>query len=316
MVDYRQSVGRAVALAVASFALFSLHDTFVKLLSHGYHSFQIVFFILLFALVPTSLMIAVSKEEASLRPRHPWLLTLRALAATLGTPSTFYAFNKLGLAETYSLLFTSPMIVTVLSIPILGERVGLKRGFAVVMAMVGVLIVLRPGFSDLNIGHACGLFSALTSATSAIIMRKISPEERSGTMIIYPMLANILTMGLLLPWVYQPMPIIDLGLTASCGVLSFIAQLLLVNAYRRASAVTIAPIQYSQLIWGVLASALLFNHFPDFWVFVGASIIVLSGLIILWRESTSGVSLFRPALLSRLMRPQAGIITTPERNSR
>ena len=127
-------------------------------------------------------------------------------------------------------------------------------------------------------------------------MRKIGGEERTAVMILYPMLSSILFMGIVLPFVYKPMEIPELGLFASLGILSVGAQILLIAAYRVAPAAVVAPTQYSQILWATVFGVLLFEEWPDMWVGLGASVIIASGVFIVWRESRPSVSVRKPIL--------------------
>ena len=197
----------------------------------------------------------------------------------------FYSFSVLPLAEVYSLLFSFPLIVTVLSIPILGEVVRAQRWAAVGVGLIGVLIVLRPGATDITAGHVAALTAAFCSAFASVLVRKIGNEERSAVLILYPMLLAIVTMSLAQPAVYQPPSLLHLGMMALVGLFSVIAQHLIILAYRAAPAGVVAPSQYSQIIWATIFGAVFFGESPDAWVAVGASIIIASGVFVVWRES-------------------------------
>jgi S-adenosylmethionine uptake transporter len=150
------------------------------------------------------------------------------------------------------------------------------------------------------------LLAALGASFSAIIVRRIGPKERSAVLVLYPMLANVAVMALVLPWVYVPMPLGDLGLAALIGFIAPVAQMLWIAAYRAAPAALIAPIQYSQILWAVPFGFFLFGDMPDRWVAAGAFLIIASGLFILWRETHDKVSDTQPTLRPRNARPDAG----------
>ena len=188
------------------------------------------------------------------------------------------------LAETYAILFASPLLITLLAIPLLGERIGLHRGAAIVVGLVGVLVVLQPGETELTLAHGAALAGAFFSALASVIVRKIGQDERSAVLLLYPMVANFLVMGAIMPFVYVPVEGADLAGLGLMAVLGFAATLLLIGAYRAASAVIVAPMQYSQILWAVLFGALFFDEYPTLNVLVGAGIIVLSGIYIVLRE--------------------------------
>jgi len=293
-------------LALLAYGIFATHDAVIKSLGGSYSVFQIVFVAVLFAFVPVMLMLLLDRAPANLIPRHPWLVAARTLTMMSSMAFAFFAFTLLPLAETYALLFATPLLITVLSVPMLGETVRLRRWIAVFAGLIGVLVILRPGYTEFTAGHASALLAAAGSAISGILARKIGGEERSAVLILYPMLGNILVMGCALPWVYVPMPLDDFGLMASVGLLSTLAQLCVIGAFRAAPAALVAPFQYSQIIWAVPFGYFFFNDIPDIWVAAGTSIIVGSGLFVVWRENRAEVSETRPVLRIRNMRPDAG----------
>jgi drug/metabolite transporter (DMT)-like permease len=297
----------AIFFALFGFALFSLHDAGVKTLGSTYSVIQISFFIILFSFVPLSVLIAGERRMENFRPRHPWLVGMRCVCNMASMMLVFYAFTALPLSDAYALVFTAPVILTILAIPFLGERVRLARWTAVLIALCGVTIVVRPGFAEITLGHIAAFASAWLVATSAIIMRKVGPDERPITMIMYPLIFNVVVLGALLPFFYKPMAIEHLAMLAGMSVLSVIGQVCVLKAYSGAPAVVIAPLQYTQILWGVGFSAAFFGTIADMWVLSGSSIIICSGLFILWRESRHGsAGSTRPNLRGRIMRPDHG----------
>lgn len=283
--DQLSTNARGALLALGAFALFSGHDVIVKSLGGTYSPVQIVFFSVLFSFPLLTLLLVRSKTTGHFRPRHPWWSLIRTVAVIVTGFSAFTAFSLLPLAQTYALLFATPLLITVLSIPVLGERVGLHRWAAVVVGLCGVLIVLRPGATTLQLGHLAGLCAAMGSATASIIVRKIGQEERSAVLLLFPLLGNLAVMGIALPFVYRPMPISDLGAVAAIAILSIAATSLIIFAYRTAEAATVAPMQYSQIVWATIFGWLVFAEMPDTATLVGAAVVICSGLYILMRES-------------------------------
>ncbi|MBT8388384.1 MAG: DMT family transporter, partial [Altererythrobacter sp.] len=266
---------KGVAFALTGFAVFSTHDVVIKVLGGTYAPFQILFFSALLGFPLATLMLITDKTPGTLRPVHPWWVAARTAAALLTGVSAFYAFSVLPLAQVYAFIFAAPMFITILSIPMLGEKVGLHRWAAVAIGLAGVLIVLRPGAEPLTLGHLAGITAAAGSAFASVIARKIGAEERSAVMMLYPMMANVAVMGMILPFVYVPMPIQHLGLLAIVAVFGFTGALCTILAYRSGDAAIVAPMQYSQIIWAAIFGALFFNEFPDRFTWIGAGIIIL-----------------------------------------
>ncbi len=298
---------RGLGFAFLGFAVFASHDALIKVLGGTYSVMQIIFFATLFSFVPMAVTILTDRTTGNFLPHHPWLVLLRSALMVTSMVCAFYAFSVLPLAEVYSLLFAFPLIVTVLSIPILGEVVRAQRWAAVGVGLIGVLIVLRPGATDITLGHLAALTAAFCSAFGSVLVRKIGNEERSAVLILYPMLLAILVMSLLQPAVYQPPSLLHLAMMALVGVFSVIAQHLIILAYRAAPAGVVAPSQYSQIIWATIFGMIFFGEHPDGWVAVGASIIIASGVFVVWRESRSNTtSANTPVLRVRSPRSDTG----------
>ncbi|AJE44787.1 DMT family transporter [Celeribacter indicus] len=286
--------------ALAAFAIFSTHDVVIKFLGGHYAPFQIIFFSTLFSFPLVMFMLIRDRTEGHLRPVHPWWTLFRTVAAMVNTVSAFYAFSVLPLAQVYALIFATPLVITILSIPILGEHVGFHRWAAVVAGLVGVVVVLRPGGDiDYSLGHLAALSCAFFGAFTSIIVRKIGQEERTAVLMLYPLTANFAVMGTAMTFFYKPLPILDLGGVAMISLLGFTGGVVLIFAYRASEAAIVAPMQYSQIIWATIYGYLIFGETVDRATVLGASIIILSGLYIVFRESRGGRSENTPVLRTR-----------------
>lgn len=299
---------RGALLALFAFAIFATHDVLIKYLGGSYSPFQVVFFSVLFGFPFVTILLLRDQTEANLLPAHPWWSLARTLASVITAFTVFYAFSVLPLAQTYAILFASPLLITVLAIPLLGEKVGWRRSLAVLVGLVGVIVVLRPGQTDLSLGHLAALVGAVSSAFASVIVRKVGREERSVVLILYPMVANFVLMGAALPFVYQPMPLIDLGAQAVIAALALVGTACVIAAYKAASAVTVAPMQYSQIIWATFFGFLLFDESLDWATVAGSTIIIASGVYIVLRESIAGRSKNTPVLRTR---SRAGMPAAP-----
>jgi S-adenosylmethionine uptake transporter len=300
---------RGALVSLAAFGFYATHDVVVKLLGEDYSSFQIIFFSVLMSFPMITMMLMSDRNEGTLIPRHPWWTALRSVSAVVTGVMGFFAFSQLPLAQCYAIFFAMPLLITLMAIPMLGEKVGIRRGVAVLVGLIGVMIVLRPGGGDtFGIGHLAALGAAVTGALTSVIVRKIGSEERSVVLMLYPMVLSFVAMGAIMPFVYLPMPAAHLGLTAVMALLGMIASLLIIAAYRTAPAVIVAPMQYSQIIWAALYGWLLFDETVDFYTAVGTAVIIASGIYIVLREGTPSVSQNTPVLESR---SRMDIGTTP-----
>ncbi len=291
---------RGALLSLAAFGFYATHDVVVKLLGATYTSFQIMFFSGLMGFPLVMIMLMGDRRDGTLIPRHPWWTALRSVSAVATGVMGFFAFSQLPMATCYAIFFAMPLLITLMAIPMLGEKVGIRRGVAVLVGLVGVMIVLRPGGGEgLGIGHLAALGAAVAGALTSVIVRKIGQEERSVVLMLYPMVLTFFAMGAAMPFVYVPMPVADLGLTAVMAFLGMLGSLAVIAAYRAAPAVIVAPMQYSQIIWAVLYGWLFFDETVDFYTGAGSTVIIVSGIYIVLREGTPLVSRNRPVLENR-----------------
>lgn len=289
---------RGILLSLSAFAVFATHDVFIKILGSQYSVFQLIFFSSLLSFPLATLMLMRDSTAGTLRPVNPGWVASRTIASSLGAVCAFYAFSVLPLAQVYALIFAMPLLITIMSIPILKERVSMHRWIAVLVGLAGVLVVLRPGSSDLNLGHAAALGAACFAAFGSVVLRRVGREERAVVIMLYPLLSNFIISGIALSWVYEPMPVEHLGMVGLIALFAFIAGLLLIAAYNAADAAIVAPMQYSQILWASLFGFTLFNETIDAQTLIGSGIIILSGVYIVFRES-KGQSANTPVLRTR-----------------
>lgn len=282
-----------------AFGIFATHDVVIKYLGGTYSPVQIIFFATLFSFPLITLMLMQDKTEGNLRPVHTWWMVGRTISGVMTGLSAFYAFTVLPLAQVYVMLFAAPLLITILAIPVLGEKVGVQRIGAVLVGLAGVFVVLRPGNVDFGLGHIAGLSAAIFSALTSVIVRRIGRDERTAVLMLYPMVANFIVMASILTFVYKPMPLLHLGAVSVLSLLGFSAGLFLIAAYRHGHAAIVAPMQYSQIIWAVGFGYFLFDESPDQTTLIGAAIIIASGLYIVARESKLGDASTTPVLRTR-----------------
>jgi drug/metabolite transporter (DMT)-like permease len=282
-----KSNGKAAFYALCAFAIYATHDVFVKILGADYSSFQIVFFNVLFGMPLVTLIMMQDARPGTLLPVHPIWSAIRTVATMLTGLLAFYAFSVLPLAQVYSILFAMPLIITVLAIPILGEKVGFHRWMAVIVGLIGVLVVLRPDDVQLELGHLAALGAAFSGATASVIVRKIGQEERLVVLMIYPMIVTFFVMAIVLQFNYVPMPLEDMRISFLIALLGVIGTLFVIASYRLGEAAIVAPMQYSQIIWASVFGYVLFDEQMNSSAVIGTAIIIASGLYIVLRESGS-----------------------------
>jgi S-adenosylmethionine uptake transporter len=281
---------KGILLGFLSYALFSCGDAAVKALGGHLSVFEIGFFSTLFSC--TALPFAKQADERwrdIFRMERPGLVLLRGVAGLASILCSVFAFTHLPFAEVYSLIFLAPLLVTILSIPILGETVGWRRGIAIVAGFAGVLLVVRPGFRELAPAHFFGLATAFCGAISMLVLRAIGGTERRITLIAVVFAASLAFNGVFMLFDFQVPAPHDLMLLATSGICGAVANILIIVAIQAAPANRIAPAQYSQIVWAVLLGALFFGEVPDAFAFAGIALVTFAGLFTFAREQKRGV---------------------------
>ncbi len=277
---------KGVLLGLAGFGLFSMADATIKFLGGSYSPVQIMAFAGLFTLPLIALLWL--KAPVSLRPVHPWLMAIRTLALIGNGLLVTYAFTAMPLSEAYAIFFTLPLILTLLAWPVLGDRIGLTGGAAVLIGLIGVIVALNPGQVAFDLAHLAAVGGVILAAVHYLIVRKVGSAESPVPMLLYPVLGQTMTAFLLLPGRYVPMPAHDLATVAFLSLGGFGGTLLLFAAYRAAPPVVVAPTQYSQIAWAALFGAVLFGEPMNVSTAIGMAIIAAAGLLVVARQDGDG----------------------------
>jgi len=283
---------RAVLLILAAAAVFSVAGALVKGLGGEVPLAQVVLCRNLFAIPALLPLLWRAGGLAALRTRNPKLHAVRLLSGLLGMVGAFYGYAVLPLATVTALGFTMPLFLTLLSVPFLGERVGPRRGAAVLAGFGGVVLMAMPGDAAGSdaLGTAAVLLGALAWAVSMITIRRMGGAgESNATIVLWFALGATLVSGLAcLPVWIAPTPRQWLML-AGTGLVSALAQVMMTEGYRRGEATLLAPFEYSAILWTTLMGAILWGELPDGWDFAGMAVLVASGLYIWHREVTLGL---------------------------
>ena len=276
---------RAALFMLAAVGLFALMDAGLKLLTAHYPPMQISA-IRGGASLPFVLVWVLSTVSARSLFRVRWPLhLLRAVLGIMMMAPFVYALRTLPLSTAYTIFFIAPLLITALSVPILGERVGPRRWAAIAVGFLGVMVVLRPtGEGVASLTGLAVLLAAFGYAVSAITVRVLARTDSSQAIVVWLLASMALGAGLLALPQWVPIRAEDLWLIAGIGVAGALGQYTITEAFRRGEASLIAPLEYSALLWGVLLDFSLWNVLPDAMTWVGAAIIVLSGLYLLRRE--------------------------------
>jgi drug/metabolite transporter (DMT)-like permease len=276
--------------------LFALMDAGLKWLAGSYSPFQVAALRSIAALPPVLLWILWRGRLGTLLQVH-WPLHLFRGVLGVGVMGGFvYGVAHMPLSTAYAIVFVSPLMVTALAVPLLGEKVGPRRWAAIMAGMLGVLVVLRPGMAGIATGPGLVLLiSALCYAVAAITVRKLAQRDSPKAMVFWFLTLLSVFAGALGAAEWQPVQRAHLWIIAAIGLVGALAQIALTHAFRLGEASQIAPLEYAGLLWVVLLDLAIWQVLPDGMTWLGAAIIVASGLYLIRRENVAAASTARPA---------------------
>jgi drug/metabolite transporter (DMT)-like permease len=279
----RQTPLFGITLIVASTVFFACSDVITKALASSLPAVEIAWLrYVTFSLLVMPLLLR--NGGTVLRSRRPGLQVLRGLGMAFSALLFISSLRFLPVADATAINFISPVLITALSIPFLGEVVGWRRWTAAFVGLMGVLIVIRPGASSFELAAVLPLLGAACWAGAAIVTRMMSGPDSSVTTLSYSAFVGAVVLSAILPFSWVTPGWHEIGLGLCVGVLSTIGHWLVILAYRHASASTIAPFSYIQLLWAGALGYCVFGSVPDLWTMVGITIIAASGLYTAYRE--------------------------------
>ncbi|MES2859569.1 MAG: DMT family transporter [Pseudomonadota bacterium] len=276
---------RGIWLMLVSVGLFSLMDAGLKTLSAHYPPMQVAAM-----RGASSLPLVLAWALATVGPmpllRVRWPLhLLRGVLGIAMMASFVYALKRLPLSTAYSIFFVAPLLITALSVPFLGERVGPRRWGAIAVGLLGVLVVLRPtGEGVFTMAGLAVLVAALGYAVSAITVRVLARTDSTQAITFWLLALMAFGAGALALPGWVPLRIEDVWVIAAIGVGGALGQYAITEAFRLGEASLIAPLEYTALLWGLALDLALWGVLPDEVTWLGAAIIIASGLYLLRRE--------------------------------
>jgi drug/metabolite transporter (DMT)-like permease len=277
---------RGIALMVCAITLFGFMDATVKYLARDYAVPQIVWARFTFHLIIFIAVFAPSGSVVGLfRSTRPGLQLLRSIFLLSATLMFFTALSYLPLAEAISIGFVSPLVVTALAIPLLKERVGIRRWSAILVGFAGVLIVIRPGSGIFHWAAVLPLGMAVCYAFYQILTRIASRTEDARTSQLWAPSIGVLVLSAIMPWFWTAPTLAGWMLMAFAGLCGGVGHFLLIKAYEVAPASVLSPFVYTQLIWMIALGYLLFGDLPAAATLVGGALVIGSGLYIFRREA-------------------------------
>lgn len=258
-------------------------DSTAKYLMQSYPVVQVIWARFFFHVIFVALLMG-RQLPTQIRSRLWTHQCLRSFFMFTTTVLFFVGLSIMPLATASTIMFMSPIIVTILSIPLLGERVGVRRWIGIVIGFAGALIVLRPGSESLQLSVLVVLAAAFTHALYQIFTRKLRAQDSQMTSLFYTGIVGALATSAVVPFFWQPVATLDWLLFVFAGIAGGIGHLCLIRAFQNAPVSVVAPFSYSSLLWATLFGFALFGDLPGLWTLSGAALIICSGLYIFHRE--------------------------------
>ncbi|MDB5540481.1 MAG: EamA/RhaT family transporter [Devosia sp.] len=309
-----------VAFSLVAYLLYSCCDAIIKGFGLSLSVFEIAFWTALFSFLPAIFTKPKGEHWRHFHNmRHPWLVHLRSLTGVIGNLCIIYAFTHIPLAETYSIAFLAPIFVVALSKTILREHVTWQRWFFLGASFCGVLLVVRPGFRELQLGHLLALGAALMGAITTTTLRKVAPVEKRVSLLGLPLGYIVIVNGLLMIPTFTMPTLHEFALLLTIGALGGTGNIVFIAATRRSPVSQIAPAQYSQIAWAIVFGAIFFHEFPDTIAWCGLVVVAFGGILNVMSDETririfSRLSVFGPAsVISEVSAPLGDDAKLPRR---
>src|SRR5690606_4773456 len=263
----------------------------IKWIADSYSPFQVAVLRSVAAMPPVLLWIVLGGKARTLLRIH-WPLHLVRGVIGVGVMGCFiYGVARMPLSTAYAIVFAAPLMITALAVPLLGEKVGPRRWTAILVGLTGVIVVLRPGVAGVATGPGLVLLaSALFYALAAITVRKLAQRDSPEAMVFWFLLLLGLFAGAIAAFDWRPVHREHLPAIAVIGLTGAVAQIALTHAFRLGEASQIAPLEYAGLVWVVLLDLFIWQVLPDGVTWLGAAIIVGSGVYLVHRDRVAAAS--------------------------
>lgn len=271
--------------------MFALMDAGMKWISGSYSPFQVATLRSLAALPFVLLWIGLGGKAGTLLRVHWPLHLLRGLLGVGVMVGFVYGVARMPLSTAYAIVFVAPLMVTALAVPLLGEKVGPRRWAAIAVGLAGVLVVLRPGGGGVATWSGVVLvLAALCYALAAITVRTLALRDSPEAMVFWFLVLLAVFAGGVALFDWQPVQRAHLGVIAMIGITGALGQVALTHAFRLGEASQIAPLEYVGLVWVVVLDFAVWHALPDGMTWLGAVIIVASGLYLIRREGVAAAA--------------------------
>ena len=275
---------RAIILNASAWMIVPFMDAIAKYLSSSMDVLQITWSRYFFTVIFALFIMLLFDRKSLVWSKKPLLQLIRGLIFVFSTYLFFYAISEISLPKALTLAFVAPICVTAMSPFFLNEKVGLRRWTAVSLGFIGTLIVIRPGFIEINLATLAALGNGICYGFYLIITRKLRTFDNSLLTLLFAGTVGTIVMSFFMPSVWINPSNIQWVMMALIGFIAALAHFLIIYSLNLADASKLAPLGYTEIITNIILSYYIFNELPDNWTYLGLFIIVLSGLYISRRE--------------------------------
>ena len=275
---------KAIILNASAWMIVPIMDAFAKHLSSSMDVFQIAWARYFFSAFFTLSLMIILYRKTIVWSKNPKLQLLRGFVLAFSTLCFFYSISVISLPKALTLAFVAPITCTAFSPIFLNEKVGIRRWSAVLVGFLGALIVIRPGFIEVNLATLAAVSCGICYGFYFIITRKLSTSDNSLLTLLFTSVVGLLIMSVITPYVWVKPSLNEWIIMALIGLIASVAHLFIIISLKYADASKLAPLGYTEIITNIIISYYFFHELPDNWTYLGLFIIVLSGLYISRRE--------------------------------
>ena len=276
---------KAITFNLLAWVMLPIMDGFAKYLSADLPVLQITWARYFFTVAFTFPVMFFLFRKNLVWTDKPKLQFIRGLILLTANICFFYSISVISLAKALTLAFVAPLIVTAFSPAFLGEKVGYRRWSAVIIGFIGSLVVIRPGFVEINLASIAALGTGVMYGFYLIITRKLSTSDNPLLTLLLTGLVGAIIITTVMPFVWVKPTLNQWYMMAAIGIFACIGHLFLILSLKYADASKLAPFSYFEIITNIIIGYYFFSDFPDNWTFIGLFIIVLSGIYISRREN-------------------------------
>jgi len=276
---------KAIIFKLLAGVMLSIKDGFAKFLSSDLSVLQIAWARYFFAVAFVFSIMFFFFRKNLVWTDKPKLQLIRGLILLTANLLFFYSISIISLAKALTLAFIAPLVVTAFSPIFLGEKVGLRRWSAVIIGFIGSMVVIRPGFVEINLASLAALGTGVTYGFYLIITRKLSSSDNPLLTLLLTGVVGAIIISFVMPFVWIKPTFNQWSMMAAIGIFACIGHLFIILSLKYADASKLAPFSYFEIVTNIIIGYYIFSDFPDKWTFLGLFIIIFSGIYISRREN-------------------------------